>query len=177
MNISLLEKKASDFTNVYSNYYALVYSMVFTKVDNHDEAEDICQEVFLRFYEKFDEVLDPRKWLYGTLRNVVLEHYRKKGRNDANIDDIFQNITMSFVNGFRDTRIIIEEALDNTENFEDESERVVFDLVALYNFSYAEAAQQMGMTERQVRYRYAKVSERITHYLKKKGISSLEELL
>jgi RNA polymerase sigma-70 factor, ECF subfamily len=177
MNISLLEKKASDYTEIYSSYYALIYSVVLTRVNNHDETEDICQEVFIRLYEKFHEINNYRKWLYGTLRNTVLEHFRKKYHDEVSIEDVFKDISITFVNGFRDTRIIIEEALDSMDNFENDSERIIFDLIAIRNFTYNETARELGLTERQVRYRYGLITERIIKYLKGKGIKSLEELL
>ena len=164
-----------DFIDAYNRLYPLVYSTVYTKIGNVDDTKDICQEVFIRFYEKIDEVRSPRKWLYGTLRNVVLDYIKKK-KPDATEEDL-DDISVTFVNGFRDTRLLIQEAIEDIENFENEEEQVLFELIATYNFTYKEAGEQVNMSERQVKYRYGLIVKRLIQYFQKKGIGSLEELL
>src|SRR5207249_1044156 len=39
-------------------------------------AEDIVQEAFMRLHAQFDEVREPRKWLYRTVHNLALNHRR-----------------------------------------------------------------------------------------------------
>src|SRR6266704_2757218 len=39
-------------------------------------AEDIVQEAFMRLHAQFDEVREPRKWLYRTVHNLALNHQR-----------------------------------------------------------------------------------------------------
>jgi RNA polymerase sigma factor (sigma-70 family) len=39
-------------------------------------AEDIVQEAFLRLHAQFDEVREPRHWLYRTVHNLSLNHRR-----------------------------------------------------------------------------------------------------
>lgn len=168
---------ANAFSAVYSDYFAIIYSVIFSKINNADETADICQEVFLRLYERFEEVEQPRKWLYGAVRLVLIEHYRKKQGNDVNVEDLLNDVSMGYVNGFRDTRIIIGQALDDMNNYEDETDRIVFELIAIYNFTHKEAAVQTGLTLHKIRYKYQKVSERLLQYFKEKGIKGLEDLL
>ena len=40
------------------------------------------------------------------------------------IDNIFNDAALTFVNGFRDMRIIVEEALEDVDIFKDENEKV-----------------------------------------------------
>ncbi len=171
-----MSKKKDKFTEDHKRYYPLVFSAVYTKVENIDDAKDICQEIFIRFFEKYEEVKDSRKWLYGTLRNVVLEYYRKQ-RGDVDIDDVFKDVSLTFVNGFKDARIIISEAIENMDNFGGEDEKTLFDLVAVYNYSYTEAAKQMGLAKRKVEYKYRRIVDSIMDYLNKKGIKDIEDLL
>src|SRR5213593_987899 len=42
-------------------------------------AEDMVQEAFMRLQAQFDEVREPRRWLYRTVHNLALNH-----RRDAN---------------------------------------------------------------------------------------------
>jgi RNA polymerase sigma-70 factor (ECF subfamily) len=168
--------KKNDFTDIYSTYYPVVYSAVYTKVGNEDDTNDICQEVFLRLFRKFDEVDNVRKWLFIALRYVVIEYYRKK-RPEANVDDLFSDVALTFVNGFRDARIIIAEAIDDMNNFQDDREKALFDLIAVNNFSYEEAGKQLGMTKRQVDYRYNQITARILESLRRRGVKHIEDLL
>ncbi len=172
-----MKRKVDAFTEAHNLYYAPVYGAIYSKVGNAETAKDLCQEVFIRFYQKFDEVENPRKWLYGALRLVVLEYYRSRKSKEVNIDDVFNDVSLTFVNGFRDARIIIAEAMENDENFMDDTERALFDMIAVSNMSYPEAGRQLGLTVRQVEYRYGRVVERILDFLKRKGISNIEDLL
>lgn len=170
-------RKNRIFAEAFNDYYALVFSTVYSKVNNLDDAEDICQEVFIQFYKKIDVIEDKQKWLHGALRLEVLSYYRKKKHSQIDIEDVFYDKALSFINGARDVRVIIEEALTDEENFNDNREKILFDLIALRNFTYEEAAAQVGFSRRQARYRYGIIVKRILDYLSRKGLSNLEDLL
>ncbi len=37
-------------------------------------AEDIVQEAFMRLHAQFEQVREPRRWLYRTVHNLALNH-------------------------------------------------------------------------------------------------------
>jgi len=39
-------------------------------------AEDMVQEAFMKLHAQFDEVREPRRWLYRTVHNLALNHRR-----------------------------------------------------------------------------------------------------
>lgn len=172
-------RKRDAYTEAHDRYYPLVFSAVRVKVADKSDVEDICQNIFLKFYEKFDEIEQDhhRLWLYGAMRIFVLEYYRKKKKRAVTEEEIFRDISLTFVNGFRDTRMIIAETMNDDGVFDSDDDRVLFDMIALYNYSYSEVGRQMGYTKRQVGYRYRVIVDRITAGLKKKGINNLEDLL
>ena len=170
------QKKRDRFTEEHNKYYPVVYNAVYTKVNSIDDAEDICQEIFLKFFEKLDEIENYRKWLYGALRLAVFEFYRKR-RGDVDIDEVFDDVGLTFVNGFRDARIIISEAIENMKIFEGDEDKVLFDLIAVHNYSYNETARQLHLTKRKVEYRYRRIVDSIIDYLQKKGLTNIEDLL
>ena len=43
-------------------------------------AEDIVQEAFMRLHVQFDEVRQPRRWLYRTVHNLALNQRRDAGK-------------------------------------------------------------------------------------------------
>lgn len=172
-----MSKNRDHFSEAYHQYYTLVFNAVYLKVNDLDDTEDICQEVFIRFYRKMNEVENVRQWLYGTLKLVVMEYYRKRTSTNVNIDDVFNDLALTFVNGMKETRMIISDTLEQLQNILSDDERVVFDLIAFYNYTYKETAKQTGMTMRMVEYRYTRTVARILDFLKIKGIKDLEELL
>ena len=79
--------KRDKFTEAHNDYYPLLFSAVYTKVGDSDDAMDICQEIFIKFFEKIDEIENYRKWLYGAMRIAVMEFYRIKRSDEVDIDD------------------------------------------------------------------------------------------
>ena len=43
-------------------------------------AEDVVQEAFMKLHAQFDEVREPRRWLYRTVHNLALNHRRQAGK-------------------------------------------------------------------------------------------------
>lgn len=43
-------------------------------------AEDLVQEAFMKLHEHFDEVREPRRWLYRTVHNMALNQLRQAGK-------------------------------------------------------------------------------------------------
>jgi RNA polymerase sigma factor (sigma-70 family) len=163
------------YTEAYAAYYPLVYSVVYTKTGDRDETRDICQEIFLILFEKFSTIENIRQWLLGTMRLVVLRHFQKKKNRNISIDDVFDDVKLTYTNGFRDTRIILTEAMENIAC--DEQERIILDLIATHNFTYKHVAELLGLTFRQVNYKYNQMVKKINDYLSEKGVKDIEELL
>ena len=43
-------------------------------------AEDIVQESFMKLHEQFENVREPRRWLYRTVHNLALNHRRRAAK-------------------------------------------------------------------------------------------------
>jgi RNA polymerase sigma-70 factor (ECF subfamily) len=43
-------------------------------------AEDVVQEAFMRLHAQFDQVQQPRRWLYRTVHNLALNHRRDNAK-------------------------------------------------------------------------------------------------
>lgn len=165
------------FSDLYSDYYPLIVGAVYSKVSTLGDAEDITQEVFIKFYQKLEDIENKRKWLYGALRLEILSYYKKKKGKEVNVDEVFQDVSLTFVNGFRDLRIVIQEVMDDMDNFGSEQDRIIFELKAICHFSYEKCAKQLGVSIKKVRYRYDLIVKNILQHLREKGITSLEDLL
>lgn len=172
------DTKKSKFIEAYSDYYPVIFGSVCTRINSIDDAEDITQEIFLRFYRKMDEIENPRKWLFGTMKMVLFEFYRSRKEDATDIEELQMDVSLSFVNGMRDLRMLLEEVFNDADVFNnDEKNRIIFDLVAIQRYTLEEAAKEVGMSRDQVKYRYSLINRSILQTLKKRGVSNLEELI
>ncbi len=171
----LIEKQKLKFTEAYADYYQVVYGTIYSKISNPDDTDDLTQEVFMHFYSRMGEVENTRAWLFGTINNVLMNYYRRKKKfsTDEDIENYLGDVSLTFVNGFRDTRIIIDEAVGRLA----EPDRILFDLVAVQNLTYELAGQHLGFSKRQAEYRYSLIVKNIRGFLNERGITNIEELL
>lgn len=85
-NILLLKLKMTRDPAAYGQLYDLyvdrIYRFVYFKVSSEEIAEDITADVFLRAWQYIVEnnVDNLSALLYQIARNLVIDHYRKKGR-------------------------------------------------------------------------------------------------
>ena len=172
-----LNKRNSVFIEVYNNYYSLIFGSVCMRINSIDDAEDITQEIFTRFFNKMDEVESPRKWLLGTMRMVLFEFYKKKRDDVLDIDEVFTDVSLTFINGMKDQRLIVSDILDDESTFGNDQNRLIFDLVAIQRYTLEEAAKELGLSRDQIKYRYGIINKNILTSLRKKGITNLEDLL
>lgn len=49
-------------------------------VGDREVAEDIVQEAFMKLHVHFDQVREPRRWVYRTVHNLALNHRRTRVR-------------------------------------------------------------------------------------------------
>jgi len=164
------------FREAYNDYCALILSTLYMRLRSREDAEDICQEVFASCLKKIEEIQDIRKWLFGALRLEIANYYRKKGMSldgQVDIDDVLNDPHLAFENGQREMRLILAEAIGNDENFRNEKERALFELIAVFGYTQQEAGRELGLSRRQAGYAYAQIIRRIMNYLKAKGISGV----
>jgi RNA polymerase sigma factor (sigma-70 family) len=171
------EDRMQRFKTAYDLYYSLIFSVIISKIGNYDEAEDLCQELFSRFLQKIEEINNPRTWLYGAMRIIMIEFYKNKGDKTENIESLLDDPSTGYVNGFREARLVIKDVLSDPSTFLSESDRSIFELVAVHCFSIADASRHLCVTYRQAHYSFEQSSKKVINLLKSKGIGKLEDLL
>lgn len=85
-----MENCEKKFSKIYDQNIDKIYRFVFLKVNSQEIAEDLTSKVFLRGWEAFRNqhltpntqhpIENPRAFLYQIARNLVVDHYREKGR-------------------------------------------------------------------------------------------------
>lgn len=79
------------FSQIYDQYIAKIYRFIFLKVNSKDLAEDLTSETFLRGWQAFKKnsksnpssqngIKNVQAFLYQIARNLVIDHYREKGK-------------------------------------------------------------------------------------------------
>jgi RNA polymerase sigma factor (sigma-70 family) len=163
--------KRDRYTKIFLEYYHVVFNTIYLKVGNIEDAEDLCQEVFIALFNNMEEILNMRKWIFGTLRNVVLKYYRDR----KSTDELFEDMALTFVNGFRDLRLIINDSIQSA--IKEDIDNSIVDLIGFHSYSYSNTSKLLGLTKRQVEYRYSQIVKRVIHNLNTHGISNIEDLL
>jgi RNA polymerase sigma-70 factor (family 1) len=72
---------ARAFRELYNRYKESIFLMVYRRVRDEEESKDIVQDIFLKLWlgrESLVELDNLEYYLFGTARNMVISHYRKK---------------------------------------------------------------------------------------------------
>ncbi len=72
------------FSKIYDQCIDKIYRFIFLKVSSEEIAQDLCSETFLRGWQSYKnnpKIENPSAFLYRIARNLVIDHYRQKGRN------------------------------------------------------------------------------------------------
>ena len=77
-----MANKREEFGKIYDKYIEKIYRFVFLKVNSEETAKDLSSEVFIRGWETFktEKIDNLQAFLYKIARNLVIDHYREKGR-------------------------------------------------------------------------------------------------
>src|ERR1041385_1269661 len=71
---------AGTIEELFAKLESPLLSYALRLLGERDRAEDIVQESFMRLHVHFNEVREPRQWLYRTVHNLALNHRRQAGK-------------------------------------------------------------------------------------------------
>lgn len=76
--------KRKKFEKIYDKYIDQIFRFIYLKTNTKEIAEDLTSETFLKTWEAFQssEILNPRAFLFKTARNLVIDFYRKKDKEN-----------------------------------------------------------------------------------------------
>ncbi len=79
-----------EFSKIYDKCIDKIYRFIFLKVNSQEIAQDLTSETFLKGWEAFkksqnpghnnQKIENPSAFLYQIARNLVVDHYREKGK-------------------------------------------------------------------------------------------------
>jgi RNA polymerase sigma-70 factor (ECF subfamily) len=151
--------EAQQFEAFLHNYQNMVFSTAMRLLANQTEAEDVSQEVFLRAYERFNDLRESPTaggWLKTVATNLCLNHlsrYRSRWSFFSDMfrgkeDDDAQEVEFAAPDDTReaidaaDRREIVEGALRSLPS----AQRVPLVLYHLEGLQYDEIAEKLGVS-------------------------------
>ncbi len=147
----------------------------FQIVHDRDEAQDLVQDAFLRFLNQEDEILQPKAWLYKTLRNLCISFLRKNKRlqrtSDEDqldfLDSMNRQIESSLIRGLEKNEALerVKHALSQMPKNSAEIIRLKFD----QQKSYEEISKITGLSQSNVGYKLHHIIKGLAHELKSEG--------
>jgi RNA polymerase sigma-70 factor (ECF subfamily) len=151
---------AIQFETFLTNYQDMVFSTAMRLLANQAEAEDVTQEVFLKAYERFDDLSQSRTaggWLKTVTTNMCLNHltrYRSRwsffselqppdhGESDAPEVEFADTKDFNESLADSDRHAVVEVALQSLPP----GQRVPSALSHLEGLSYEEIAGKLGVS-------------------------------
>lgn len=150
------------FGMLYDAYIRHIYNFVFFKTHHKETAEDLTSQTFFKALNSISSV-DPSRsflsWLYKIAQNIVIDHYRKSGRENNSrqiMDDEWDA---------PDTSIDIVGDLDSSRDIErmkkhlsklTSAERDIIIMRIWQELSYKEIAEIVGKTESSCKMMYSR---------------------
>ena len=142
-------------------------------------AEDVVQEAFMRLHAQFEEVREPRRWLYRTVHNLALNQRRAAGKSvslDVHTDEGAAPVPAADTADplpLPDEQIVRLEGIGlvrlSLEALDDRS-RELIRLKFNENLSYKEISGRMGLTVGNVGYLLHHAIKAIADELAKNGV-------
>ena len=137
---------------IYDRYESKIYTYIYRRTGEPALAEDLTAQVFLKMLEAIRGNKAWHSsfsgWLYRIAHNLVVDHYRRRDRQQQVSIDDFSNLTSSNDNPvrFAELRLDAERLRSAIRRLTDEQAEVV-SLRFLEGYSIAEVAAMMEKTD------------------------------
>ncbi|MBP5342071.1 MAG: sigma-70 family RNA polymerase sigma factor [Bacteroidales bacterium] len=147
---------------LYDTFAPMAMGLCMRYARNRAEAEDWLQDGFVRVFEKIGQVRAPEQlgaWIYSVVMHVCIKQWRKQRlpmAGDGEEPELAEFPTDPFAN---------EEVVLALQQIAPQ-QRVVFNLMAVEEYSYQEAAHELKCSEANVRALYSRAKSRLREILK-----------
>ena len=85
-----MDDKSRSTEEIWDLLSAKLKNFLLKRVSDERIAEDLLQETFIRIHKKLDDLDNKQRitpWVFQIARNLVVDHYRSKARELANLAD------------------------------------------------------------------------------------------
>lgn len=162
---SLFNMLHAGSAHVYETLYPILFRIAYRICGNRNKAEDICQEAFIKYFERGEPLPDleqTKYWLIRVLRNLALNHEKKKSRESKAYQRLARNSRQYTESGEtevlqEETRSLVQQALDRLPY----KLRSVLVLKEYADLGYREISRILGISEGNVKVRVFRARERL----------------
>ena len=138
-----------------------------------ETAEDLVQDAFLKLQQHWDEVRQPRPWLYRCLKNLALNHLRHR-RRETPLDDTHEwespgrtaDGNLGRLEALGTLRMLMAEL--------DADDRALLELKYREDLKYDQIAVRTGMSSGNVGYKLHHLLKGLAESLRRMGVESAE---
>jgi RNA polymerase sigma factor (sigma-70 family) len=142
-------------------------------VGQRETAEDLVQDAFLKLHAHWDDVANPRAWLFKSIRNLALNHIRDHQRETPieNSDDIPSHSadpdqSLGHLEAIGTLQLLVSEL--------DPDDRQLLALKYHENLKYDQISQRTGLSVGNVGYKLHHALKSLADSLRNLGIESAE---
>lgn len=154
-------KEEKTFAKFFDQYKNLVFYECNMILNNRVEAEDVAQEVFIEFFNRIDELKEDtnlKLYIAALAKRRAIDAYRKKSKSNISYLEDIETF------GQKDNSINLLSLLSNLLEKEEE---VIINLKIIYEFSFAEIAQDLNMSLGKVQGIYYQAVKKLKKHYKK----------
>jgi len=162
---------------LFDSYAGILMSTSYRYMGNRDDADEVLQEGFIKIFNKlatYDYSFDIGAWMRRIIINLAIDKLRERKRKRKIIlsdqDSTFKITDHDEISDFdkHDTQqISVELAMEAITKLSP-AYRVVFNMYAIENYTHAEIAKELGISEGTSKSNYFKAKANLRKSLKNK---------
>ena len=167
-----VEDKPS-FRQVFDAEESPLLRYAFGLVGQRETAQDLVQEAFLKLHAHWEEVANPRAWLFRSIRNLALNHlrdHRRESSIDPNHDWQSEAPDPEQALGRLETLGTLQLLISEL----DPSDQTLIALKYHHNLKYDQISQHTGLSVGNVGYKLHHALKNLADSLRRLGIESPE---
>lgn len=167
-----MEDKAT-FRQVFETEESALLRFAYGMTGQRETAEDLVQDAFLKLHAHWDDVKNPRAWLFRAVRNLALNHHRDHrrevkpdGDREWESDTPNPEHTLSRLEALGTLRLAIAEL--------DPADRDLITLKYHENLKYQQISERTGLSVGNVGYKLHHLMKHLADSLRRLGVESAE---
>ena len=168
-----LEASRPTLAEVFASEESPLLRYAFGLMGQRETAEDLVQDAFLKLHAHWDDVANPRAWLFKTVRNLALNHLRDHQRETPleNSDDFpssaaHPNHSLGRLEAIGTLRLLVSEL--------DPADRQLIALKYHHNLKYDQISQRTGLSVGNVGYKLHHALKNLADSLRRLGIENAD---
>lgn len=162
---------------LFDSYAGMLMSTCYRYMGNRDDADEVLQEGFIKIFNKlatYDYSFDIGAWMRRIIINLAIDKLRKRKKDRKTIvsgeDNIFKTQDHDEISDFDkydNQQISVELAMSAISKLSP-MYRMVFNLYVIEDYSHAEVAKELGISEGTSKSNYFKAKAKLRKLLKNK---------